>query len=96
MRLISRIVLNAQLYDPVPPWPASTPGVKPSKGPRQPKLSARLTDAVTEWQTCAVTWYGQRAATVEVATGTALRHTGHFRADVASTGTDALLWQAAQ
>jgi hypothetical protein len=27
MRLISRLVLNAQLYDPVPPRPASTPGV---------------------------------------------------------------------
>src|SRR5918912_326359 len=41
MRLISRLVLNAQLYDPVPPRPASTPGVKPSKGPRQPKLHHR-------------------------------------------------------
>ena len=78
MRLISRLVLNAQLYDPVPPRPASTPGVKPSTGPRQPKLSERLTDAVTEWQTCQVTWYGQRAATVDVATGTALWPTDGF------------------
>ena len=75
MRLISRLVLNAQLYDPVPPRPASTPGVKPSKGPRQPKLSERLTDAATVWQTCEVAWYGQRPATIEVATGTALWHT---------------------
>ncbi len=78
MRLISRLVLNAQLYDPVPPRPASTPGVKPSKGPRQPKLSERLTDAATAWQTCAVTWDGQRAAPGEVATGTALWHTDGF------------------
>jgi hypothetical protein len=60
MSLISRLVLNAQLYDPVPPRPATTPGVKPSKGPRQPKLSQRLTDPRTVWKTAEVTWYGQR------------------------------------
>jgi hypothetical protein len=75
MRLISRLVLNAQLYDPVPPRPASTPGVKPNKGPRQPKLSQRLTDSLTVWETCEVAWYGQRTATIELATGTALWHT---------------------
>src|SRR5918911_1323316 len=75
MRLISRLVLNAQLYDPVPSRPATTPGVKPRKGPRQPKLSQRLTDPLTEWNTCEVTWYGQRSATIELATGTALWHT---------------------
>src|SRR5918911_207470 len=75
MHLISRLVLNAQLYDPVPPRPASTPGVKPNKGPRQPKLCQRLSDPLTEWQTCEVTWYGQRTATIELATGTALWHT---------------------
>jgi hypothetical protein len=75
MRLISRLVLNAQLYDPVPPRPASTPGVKPSKGPRQPKLRRRLIDPLTVWTTCQITWYGQRTATIELATGTALWHT---------------------
>jgi len=75
MRLISRLVLHAQLYDSVPPRPASTPGVKPSKGPRQPKLSQRLTDATTVWATTDVAWYGQRTATIDVATGTALWHT---------------------
>jgi hypothetical protein len=75
MRLISRLVLNAQLYDPVPLRPATTPGVKPKKGPRQPKLSQRLIDPLTAWHTCEVTWYGQRPATIELATGTALWHT---------------------
>jgi DDE superfamily endonuclease len=75
MRLISRLVLNAQLYDPVPPRPASTPGVKPSEGPRQPELSQRLTDSMTVWTTCEVAWYGRRPATIELATGTALWHT---------------------
>jgi hypothetical protein len=46
VRLISRLVLNAQLYDPPRVRPTSTPGVKPKKGPRQPKLVDRL-DAAT-------------------------------------------------
>jgi hypothetical protein len=75
MRLVSRLVLNAQLYDPVPARRASTPGPKPSKGPRQPKLSARLTDGATAWRTCTVPWYGLQTAVVELATGTALWHT---------------------
>jgi hypothetical protein len=75
MRLVSRLVLNAQLYDPVPPRPASTPGPKPTKGPRQPKLVARLSDGATAWRIGPVPWYGQQTAVVELATGTALWHT---------------------
>src|SRR5262245_17783663 len=75
MRLVSRLVLNAQLYDPVPPRPPSTPGPKPTKGPRQPKLLARLSDGATAWRTCAVPWYGQQTAVVELASGAALWHT---------------------
>jgi hypothetical protein len=75
MRLVSRLVLDAQLYDPVPLRPSSTPGPKPTKGPRQPKLLARLADGATAWRTRAVPWYGQRTAVVELASGTALWHT---------------------
>jgi DDE superfamily endonuclease len=75
MRLVSRLVLNAQLYDPVPPRPPSTPGPKPTKGPRQPKLVTRLADGATAWRTCTVPWYGQQTAVVELTTGTALWHT---------------------
>jgi hypothetical protein len=80
VRLISRLVLNAQLYDPPPVRPASTPGVKPKKGPRQPKLCDRLdltTDAAdhTTWQRQTVAWYGQQQRSLDVATGTALWHT---------------------
>jgi hypothetical protein len=79
-RLISRLVLNAQLYDPPPVRPASTPGVKPKKGPRQPKLVDRLdatTDAAgqTTWQRQVVAWYGHQRRPLDVATGTALWHT---------------------
>jgi DDE superfamily endonuclease len=84
VRLISRLVLNAQLYDPPPVRPASTPGVKPKKGPRQPKLVDRLADAAaatvptTVWQTHVVAWYGQQRRRLELATGTALWHTDGF------------------
>src|SRR3954453_6486943 len=80
VRLISRLVLNAQLYDPPPVRPASTPGVKPKKGPRQPKLVDRL-DATTvaagqtTWQRQVVAWYGHQQRLLDVATGTALWHT---------------------
>src|SRR6187551_854040 len=80
VRLISRLVLNAQLYDPPRVRPASTPGVKPKKGPRQPKLCDRLdvtTDGAghTTWQRQAVAWYGHQRRLLDVATGTALWHT---------------------
>jgi len=39
IHLVSRLLLTAQLYDAVPPQPKGKPGVKPKKGPRQPKLT---------------------------------------------------------
>jgi hypothetical protein len=80
VRLVSRLVLNAQLYDPPRIRPAGTPGVKPKKGPRQPKLVDRL-DATTAaaghtaWQRQVVAWYGDQRRLLDVATGTALWHT---------------------
>ena len=80
VRLVSRLVLNAQLYDPPPVRPASTPGVKPKKGSRQPKLVDRLETATiaarhTAWQQQVVAWYGRQQRLLDVATGTALWHT---------------------
>jgi hypothetical protein len=80
VRLISRLVLNAQLYDPPPVRPASTPGVKPKKGPRQPKLCDRLDVTTvaaghTAWERQVVAWYGHQQRLLDVATGTALWHT---------------------
>jgi hypothetical protein len=80
VRLVSRLVLNAQLYDPPRVRPASTPGVKPKKGPRQPKPVDRL-DATTAaashtaWQRQVVAWYGHQQRRLDLATGTALWHT---------------------
>jgi hypothetical protein len=80
VRLVSRLVLNAQLYDPPPVRPASTPGVKPKKGSRQPKLVDRLETATvaarhTAWQQQVVAWYGHQQRLLDVAPGTALWHT---------------------
>ena len=80
VRLVSRLVLTAQLYDPPRVRPASTPGVKPKKGPRQPKLVDRLgamTVAArhTAWQRQVVVWYGHQQRLLDMATGTALWHT---------------------
>ena len=83
VRLISRLVLNAQRYEPPPVRPASTPGVKPKKGPRQPKLIDRLAEPTAEatatvWRAQVVAWYGQQRRALELATGTALWHTDGF------------------
>ncbi len=80
VRLVSRLVLNAQLYDSPPVRPTSTPGVKPKKGSRQPKLVDRLETATiaarhTAWQRQVVAWYGHQQRLLDVATGTALWHT---------------------
>ncbi len=74
VRLVSRRLLNVQLYDPVPPQPKGKPGVKPKKGPRHPKLSDRLSDAATVWQTEAVPWYAGHSLTMDLTSGTALWH----------------------
>jgi hypothetical protein len=72
VRLVSRLLLNAQLYDPVPSQPKGKPGVKPKKGPRQPKLCDRLSDEATVWQTEDLLWYAGRSLTMDLTSGTAL------------------------
>jgi hypothetical protein len=76
VRLISRLVLNAQLYE--PPVSSRRPGPKPKKGPRQPKLVDRLAGPPTGWQRQVVPWYGQQRRPLDLATGTALWHTDGF------------------
>jgi hypothetical protein len=76
--LVTRLRLDAALYDPPTPPPPGRRGPKPKKGPRQPNLKTRLADPTTPWQVETVSWYGGQTKTLEVATGTALWHrTGH-------------------
>ena len=70
--VVSRLRLDAALYDPPPPREPRTKGRPRVKGERQPTLAARLLDPDTGWATLTVPWYGGGIASVEVATGTAL------------------------
>lgn len=74
VRLVSRLVLNAQLYDPIPSQPKGKPGVKPKKGSRQPKLCDRLSDEATVWQTEDLPWYAGQPLTMDLTSGSALWH----------------------
>ncbi len=70
--MITRLRLDAALYDPAPPRKPGAKGRPRKKGARQPTLAARLADPGTVWQRCAVDWYGGDTREVELATGTAV------------------------
>ena len=73
--VITRLRLDACLYDPAPQRKAGKGGQRgrPAlKGKRQPKLSDRLHDPKTAWKKHTVSWYGGTQREVEIATGTAL------------------------
>jgi hypothetical protein len=72
---VSRLRLDAALYDPPAPQPQSKRGAKPKKGKRQPALTHHLTEAATSWEKRDVTWYGGEHRRVELAAGTALWYT---------------------
>ena len=75
--LVTRMRLDAALYDPAPKREAGKRGRPAAKGKRQPTLAKRLTDPDTIWQTCTVSWYGGIRRSVEMATGTALWYPFH-------------------
>jgi len=70
--LVTRMRLDAALYDPAPKREVGKRGRPATKGKRQPTLAKRLTDPATIWQTCTVSWYAGLSRSVEIATGTAL------------------------
>jgi DDE superfamily endonuclease len=70
--VITRLRLDAALYDPAPPRPPGTVGRPRKKGERQPTLAARLQDPGTVWEGLTVRWYGGAERTIEVATATAV------------------------
>jgi hypothetical protein len=69
---ITRLRLDACLYDPAPARQAGQRGRTALKGKAQPKLAARLNDANTQWQKHTLSWYGGTTREMEIATGTAL------------------------
>ena len=77
-QVITRLRLDAALYDPAPPRKPRTTGRPRRKGKRRPTLEAVLMDERTQWTTLIVDqWYGEGPREVEVASDTAVwYHTG--------------------
>ena len=73
--MVSRLRLDAALYEPAPPRPPGTRGRPRVKGARLPSLRERLADPATAWHRIRVNgWYGQSARELDVVSGTALWH----------------------
>src|SRR5918998_1345803 len=62
--MLTRLRLDAALYDPPPPREPGTIGRPRVKGERQPTLATRLLDPDTAWASLTVPWYGGGAAPV--------------------------------
>ena len=74
--VVTRLRLDAALYDPPPERVPGTKGRPRRKGERQPALQARLRDPQTAWQRVVARWYGGTERVIEVAIGTALWYHG--------------------
>jgi hypothetical protein len=71
--MITRLRLDAALYDPPPHRTPGTQGRPRLKGKRRPTLEAVLADARTQWTTGRVAqWYGEGPREVEVTTDIAV------------------------
>jgi hypothetical protein len=75
--VITRLRLDAALYDTAPSRVVGQTGRPRLKGARQPTLAARLADAATVWIEASVSWYGRTKKSVQLASGTGVwYHTG--------------------
>lgn len=70
--VITRLRLDAALYDPAPPRVPGTKGAPRKKGARQPTLAQRVVLPETRWMPSTVAWYGRSTRSLQVATGTAV------------------------
>jgi hypothetical protein len=71
--VITRLRLDAALYDPPPPRDPGQKGRPRLKGKRRPTLEAMLADEKTQWSTLTLDdWYGKGPRDVDVATDTAV------------------------
>jgi DDE superfamily endonuclease len=75
---VTRLRLDAALYEPPPPRRPGTKGRPRTKGRRLPNLAEVLTATTTRWQRVSVPgWYGQGEQVVEFCSATAVwRHAG--------------------
>jgi hypothetical protein len=71
--VITRLRLDAALYEPAPPRQPRQNGRPRKKGTRLPTLEKVLTDSTTPWTTVTVTnWYGERDRRVQITSETAV------------------------
>ncbi len=70
--VITRLRLDAALYDPPPVRHPGTNGRPRKKGERHPTLASLVTDPQTQWDQLSVCWYGKQQRLIEVATATAV------------------------
>ncbi len=78
IHMVTRLRLDAQLYQPAPPRLPGTMGRPCKVGQRLPGLKALVDNPYTPWQTIVINdWYGQGDYTLEIASSTAVwYHTG--------------------
>jgi hypothetical protein len=73
--VVTRLRLDAGLYEPPPPRCPGDKGRPRVKGARLPTLKERVADPATAWQRVTIPgWYGRTQHQLDVATGTALWH----------------------
>ena len=73
LTVITRLRLDARLFDPPPPRRPSTVGRPRVSGARQPTLVERLADPKTRWRRVTVAgWYGRTERQIDLISGTAL------------------------
>src|SRR5438309_3893101 len=78
--MITRLRLDARLFDPPPRRRSGTIGRPRVTGKRQPSLAERLANHKTPWRRFKVTgWYGRSERLVEIVSATAIwHHPGRF------------------
>jgi hypothetical protein len=70
---VTRLRLDAALYEPAPPRQPGAKGRPRKKGARLPTLAQRLADAATAWRSVTVIgWYGKPARRLEICSDTAV------------------------
>src|SRR3712207_3826241 len=73
MTCVTRLRLDAALYEPAPPRRPGAIGRPRTKGRRLPTLAEVLADRGTRWRRVAVPgWYGEGERVVEIHSGTAV------------------------
>lgn len=72
--LVSRLKVNAALYDRPAVPPPGRRGRKPKLGPRQPSPGRRASRPDAAWEPVEVAWYGGRPKTLRVIAGAGLWH----------------------